>query len=205
VTVLAVDTSSRRRALCVVAADDGVLLDHRALTGRHLDRSLPPALSALLRDDLTAVACVMGPGSYTGLRVGIAAALGLAHARDLPLHGIAALDVVALAAPPGAAVVAAVADAGRGALYVAGYARDGDRLIATTPPRRVAAAEWAAKPGAVAVSLDGVPGAVDAAAEAPAALARAAAIALGQAPLRRAGLEPVYLAGDASQVPGPRV
>src|SRR5258707_791196 len=78
-SILAIDTSSRRRGLCVAAARDGALLDHRALTGRHLDRELPPALAALLRDDLDAVACVMGPGSYTGLRVGIAAALGLAH------------------------------------------------------------------------------------------------------------------------------
>lgn len=204
-SILAVDTASRRRALCVVAARDGTLLDHRALTGRHLDRELPPALAALLRDDLAAVACVTGPGSYTGLRVGIAAALGVAHARDLRLHGIAALDVVALAAPPGTAIVDAVADAGRGALYVATYRRVGDALTASLPARRVAATEWSTTPGAVAVSLDGVAGALDVSSDAPAALARGAAVALARAPLPRAGLEPVYLAGEASHGREPRV
>jgi len=205
VSVLAIDTSSRRRGLCTVAAPDGTLLDHRALTGRHLDRELPPVLAALLRDDLAAVACVIGPGSYTGLRVGIAAALGLAHARDLPLHGIAALDVVAQAAPPDALAVAAVADAGRGALYVARYRRDGETLTAEAPPRRVAAGDLTVAPGEVAVTFDGIQGLVDVAAEAPVALARAAAVALRRAPLPRAGLEPVYLAGDASQLREPRV
>src|SRR5260221_2888555 len=136
-TVLAVDTASRQRALCVLAAADGTLLDHRALAGRDLDRALPAALAALLRDDVAAVACVMGPGSYTGLRVGIAAALGVAHARGLPRYAVAALGVVAPAAPVSAADVEAVAAAGRGALYVARYPRDGAALPPPDPPRPV--------------------------------------------------------------------
>jgi len=205
VTVLAVDTSSRRRGLCVLAGDDGTLLDQRALTGRHLDRELPPALSALLRDDLGAVACVLGPGSYTGLRVGIAAALGLAHARDLPLHGIGALEVVALAAPGSAAEVEAVADAGRGALHVGRYRREGDAVHCIAEPRRVDGAAWSPAPGATAVSLDGVDGAVDAAGRAAQALALAAAASLQRPPLPRAGLAPIYLHGDGSAPGQPRV
>jgi tRNA threonylcarbamoyladenosine biosynthesis protein TsaB len=204
-TVLALDTSSRRRALCVLAAPDGSLIDHRSLTGRDLDRELPPALSQLLRDDLAAVACVIGPGSYTGLRVGIAAALGIAHARGLPLHGIAALDVVALAAPPAAPDVEAVADAGRGAVYVARYRRDGAVLRPTAAPQRVDAAHWQPAAGAVAVTLDGLSGAVDAGEQAPGALARAAANALATPALSPAGLEPVYLSGHPAQAPGGRV
>jgi len=203
--VLAIDTASRQRALCLLAAGDGRLLDHRALTGHDLDRSLPPALAQLLRDDLAAVACVMGPGSFTGLRVGIAAALGVAHARGLPLYGIPALDVVARAAPVVAGDVEAVADAGRGALYVAGYRRDGAMLRLVVAPHRIDAAEWRPAAGATAVSLDGIPGALDAAAAAPAALARAAATALAGEPLALAGLEPVYLSGRPAQPPERRV
>jgi tRNA threonylcarbamoyladenosine biosynthesis protein TsaB len=198
-TVLALDTSSRRRALGVLLTRDGDLLDHRTLAGGHLDRELPPALAALLRDDLEALACVLGPGSYTGLRVGIAAALGVAHARDLPLHGVGALDAVALAAPGDSARVEAVADAGRGALYVAGYARDGAGLRRVAEPRRVEAGDWSAPDGAVAVSFDPVPGALDVSADAARALAAAAAQALVLAPLSRAGLEPIYLHGGGSQ------
>lgn len=205
-SVLAIDTSSRRRALSVTADPDGTLLAERALSGRQLDRELPAALAALLDGgSIDAVACVMGPGSYTGLRVGIAAALGIAHARALPLHGIAALDVVALAAPPHAADIEAVADAGRGALYVARLRRDGDSLHRLTSPRRVAATDWAPTPGAVAVSLDTVDGALDARASAAHALARAAARALSTPALALAGLEPLYLSGNPSHAADPRV
>lgn len=192
------DTSARLRALCVAAGEDGTPLADRALRGRDLDRDLPVALAQLLDGQVRALACVLGPGSYTGLRVGIAAALGVAHARGLPLHGIAALDVVALAAPPEAADVIAVADAGRGALYVARYRRDGDTLHAVEEPRREDATTWSAAPGGVAVSLDPVPGTLDRSAGAVAALAAAAARALRTPPLPLAGLEPVYLSGRDS-------
>jgi len=198
VSVLAVDTSARLRALCVTAGEDGSTLAHRALRGRDLDRDLPIALAELLDGEVRAVACVMGPGSYTGLRVGIAAALGVAHARGLPLHGIAALDVVALAAPPDLTDVEAVADAGRGALYVARYRRDGTALRATSEPRREDAATWTPAPGATAVSLDAVAGALDRGDHAVAALAAAAARALDTPRLPLAGLEPLYLAGRSS-------
>jgi tRNA threonylcarbamoyl adenosine modification protein YeaZ len=204
--VLAIDTASRRRALCVLAGGDGTLLAAKALEGAHLDRSLPAALAALLaRAAPDAVAVVMGPGSYTGLRVGIATGLGLAHARGLPLHGLDALAVVARAAPGDAVQVEAVADAGRGALYIARYAQDGAAMRLTGAARRVEAAGWSAAPGHVAVSFDAVPGALHAEERAGVALARAAAAALAGAPLPRAGLEPVYLGGDVSAAPGPRV
>jgi tRNA threonylcarbamoyladenosine biosynthesis protein TsaB len=149
---------------------------------------------------------VLGPGSFTGLRVGIAAALGLAHARDLPLYGIAALDAVALAAPDDAERVEAVSDAGRGALYVAGFHRDADATLRiATAPRRLTAEEWRPPRGAVAVSLDALPGTLDVSARAPRALAAAAARALRRPPLSRAGLEPVYLHGDVSAPGRPRV
>ncbi|HXA28972.1 MAG TPA: tRNA (adenosine(37)-N6)-threonylcarbamoyltransferase complex dimerization subunit type 1 TsaB [Candidatus Angelobacter sp.] len=205
-TVLAVDTASRRHAVCVLAGGDGTVLAEQHLEGRHLDRQLPAALAALLaRGRPTAVAAVLGPGSYTGLRVGIAAALGLAHAADLPLHGIGALDVVARAAPPGVELVEAVADAGRGALYVARFRRGGMVLHHEDEPRRVEAGGWQPAPGFAAVSFDDVNGAEPCAPRAAAALAMSAAAALAAAPLLRAGLEPIYLAGDASAPRGPRV
>jgi tRNA threonylcarbamoyladenosine biosynthesis protein TsaB len=206
VTILAIDTASRRHALCVLAADDGALLAEQRLEGRHLDRQLPGALAALLAPGRpSAVAVVMGPGSYTGLRVGIAAGLGLAHAGDLPLYGIGALDVVARAAPHEVERIEAVADAGRGALYVARFRRAGGSLQLTDEPRRVEASEWLPAPGHAAVSFDDVNGAGWHAARAAVALAESAAVGAADSPLPRAGLEPVYLGGKASALRGPRV
>ncbi len=205
-TVLAIDTASRRRALCIVAGAHGQVVAAQPLSGRDLDRQLLPALADLLRNDgVDAVACVLGPGSYTGLRVGIAAALGVAHARDLPLHGIDALDAVARTAPADAAEIEAVADAGRGALYVARYRREGDEFHLTEPARRVEAGEWQPASHWVAVGLDGIPGTLDGSPRAAGALAAAAAAALAQPPLPRTGLEPVYLTGSGSAPARPRV
>lgn len=205
-TVLAIDTASRRRAFCVLAGGDGRLQAEERLDGRRLDAALPPALVSLLGVATpTAVAVVLGPGSYTGLRVGIASALGLAHARDLPLHGLDALEVVARAAPSGAVDVEAVADAGRGALYVARYRRDGAELRCSEAAHRVEQQDWQAAPGHVAVSLDAVPGALQCEERAAAALADAAIAALRRPALPRTGLEPVYLGGDRSAAARPRV
>ena len=123
-TVLAIDTSSRRRIVCVLADPTGVLLRGIVEEDVDIDRALPPALHSLLADDVTEVAVVTGPGSYTGVRTGMAAALGLAHARDLPLYGVTSLVPVWLAARAlGAERGWALADAGRGAAYTMPFSR----------------------------------------------------------------------------------
>lgn len=50
--------------------------------------------------DLTAVGVCVGPGSYTGVRVGVAAALGIAAARQLPVAGVSTFDILVAAQPP---------------------------------------------------------------------------------------------------------
>ncbi len=69
-----------------------------------------------------------GPGSYSGVRAGMAAALGVASARHLPLHGAGNLLAVAAAAKPGdGEAIVAVADAGRGGVYLARFVGRGGR------------------------------------------------------------------------------
>ena len=132
-TVLAIDTSSRRRVVCVLSAPTGELLRGIVAEDADIDRALPPALQSLLADDVTDVAVVVGPGSYTGVRTGMAAALGLAHARDLPLYGVTSLVPVWLAARAlGAQRGWAVADAGRGAVYAMPF--DGGTAGVTAAP-----------------------------------------------------------------------
>lgn len=96
---------------------------------RQLGAELAPTIQRMLRaaglgpsraPDLVAVDT--GPGSYTGLRIGLAAAKGLAFAWGRPLMGIPALEALEALAPAGPRVVCAL-DASRGYVYAATYLR----------------------------------------------------------------------------------
>src|SRR5919109_5392390 len=117
---LAIDTSGVDQALValdgrrLLAADDWVR-----------SRDDPPVLARLdalvrraggRRDDLDGVAAARGPGSFTGLRVGLSLAAGIAYARQVPLHLIDSLMVLARRAS-GDPATAALRDAGRGEVY----------------------------------------------------------------------------------------
>lgn len=121
-TVLAVDTSSRRRVVCVRTDAAGRLLGAVVEADADVDVALPRALAEMLDGSVTHVVAVTGPGSYTGLRAGLAAALGVAHGRDLPLHGATSMEVVAAAAAAGGAERGwAIVAAGRGAVFAARF------------------------------------------------------------------------------------
>ena len=96
-------------------------------------------------DDIDRIAAGVGPGGFTGLRLGIATARALAQARSLPLVGVSSLQ--ALAAPHESAL--AVIDARRGEVFAAGW-RGGERFL---DPVAIAPAELAARiePGVLAV------------------------------------------------------
>ena len=138
VLVLAIDTSSRRRVVCVLASALGGLVRGVVEDDVDIDRALPPALQSLVSDAVTHVAVVTGPGSYTGVRAGMAAALGLAHARGLPLYGVSSLVPVWCAAhETGAENGWAVAEAGRGAVYVMPFSSGTGAATAAGPWPRV--------------------------------------------------------------------
>ena len=184
-SILAIDTATRSRTVVVVATSGGARVRSIVIRDQPVGTSLPGAIAEVISLIDRAVVVVTGPGTYTGVRAGMAAALGIAQARDLPLYGVGSLEVAACWPPsePGSDPWV-VADAGRGSLYVA---RTSSALIT----RRVAAADFdAGGAGAVsteALSIDGLL-VVDAAL----ALALAVVLALSRSPLDRAGLTAVY-------------
>src|SRR5262249_21315007 len=112
-----------------------------------------PAIRDLLREaglDVRAIdvfAVGLGPGSYTGLRVGLTAAKVLAYAAGRPLVGFDSLEAIARNAPDDATRVTVVADAQRGALYSAAFGRDapGGPLLRRTQTGVEPIAAWAAR------------------------------------------------------------
>lgn len=130
--VLGIDTATPAGG--VALGIEGILRV-RPIEWRTSFQAVSPAVEGLLAEaelalaDLEAVAVPSGPGSFTGLRVGAAMALGLCRISGCPLHGVPTLAAVAEAhAPADALRVCASLDARRGRRYAALYGRDGPGL-----------------------------------------------------------------------------
>jgi tRNA threonylcarbamoyladenosine biosynthesis protein TsaB len=117
---LAIDTSGTGQALVLI--DDHRLLAAEDWVRSHGDPPVLARLHTLVRraggrpEDIEGVAAARGPGSFTGLRVGLSLAAGLAYARHVSLYLIDSLQILARRAPGDPASVA-IRDAGRNELY----------------------------------------------------------------------------------------
>lgn len=124
--LLAVDTSSR---IIGVALYDGlrVLGETVWASEDYHTVELAPAIAQIVAraglqiKDIQAVAVATGPGSFTGLRIGLALAKGLALARRLPMIGIRTLDVLAVAQPVRDLPLVATLQIGRGRMAAGWY------------------------------------------------------------------------------------
>jgi len=110
-----------------VAGPEGVLAEARLVTTEGHSRWLLPAVEVLLRglgleaSALDVFAVTTGPGSFTGLRVGLGSVQGLALASGRPCVGLPTLDVLAGAAAGSSGTIVAVIDAFRGEVYSGVY------------------------------------------------------------------------------------
>ncbi len=94
---LAIDGSGPRAGLAVVGDDGAALWEAFAPLKPGLIETFPALLAQAAALPLTAVAVIIGPGSFTGLRTTIALAQGFAAAAGLPLHGVTAAEAYAQA------------------------------------------------------------------------------------------------------------
>ena len=134
----AFETSSRRPS---VAVRDGERLAARSLDGERPHASdLLPACDSALRElglgpaEIDVVVVGTGPGSYTGLRVGIATALGLARGCGAELVGLCSLEAVVWGGLAVGREAGVLLDARASELYFARYRRGAERLEVVTAP-----------------------------------------------------------------------
>lgn len=133
--LLAIDTSTREVG---VALYDGnqVISEMMWLSHQYHTIELAPTISALLEragmtaQDIKVLAVALGPGSYTGLRIGLALAKGMALAGHLALVGVPSLDILAVAQPIANKPLVAVLQAGRGRLAAGWYRNHSGTWIA---------------------------------------------------------------------------
>ena len=132
--VLSLDTTTRISS-CALARDGRVVRVQLGDTSREQGEQLPGALATLLDresitlQDVDGYGVAIGPGSFTGLRVGIATMQGLAMATGKPLVGVSALDALAILAGTGKDLAGDVAPGGT-AGRTASLAPEGPRVVA---------------------------------------------------------------------------
>ncbi|MBV8652512.1 MAG: tRNA (adenosine(37)-N6)-threonylcarbamoyltransferase complex dimerization subunit type 1 TsaB [Alphaproteobacteria bacterium] len=160
--VLGLDTSAGACSAAVLGDDGRVRARQRRILARGHAEVLMPMLQEVLAEaalDFTALdllAVTTGPGTFTGIRIGLAAARGLALASGLPLLGVTSLDAVAAAVPAearaGRFLLVAI-DSRRDDLFVQAYGTDDEPL---GPAQAVAATHLTtvAPPGDILVAGD---------------------------------------------------
>ena len=165
--LLAIEASGRACSVAVWA-DGAVAAQAREEMLRGQSERLAPmiaevmAASGLAFASLQAVAVTLGPGGFTGVRIGLAAAEGVALAWRLPILGIGGFELLAAALPPeargGRALLAAI-DAKRPEVYVAAWDAAGGKLLEPqlAAPAALADSLAQASPGPLLLAGDGAP------------------------------------------------
>jgi len=126
--ILAVDTSSRVLAIGIADADK--VSDYNVEVGTRLSSLLVPAIKRVVDSlgwqmkDIDFFACGQGPGSFTGVRVGMSAVKALAWSLEKPIAAVSSLDILAKNAAGVCDLIIPVIDAKRGLIYTAIYTQN---------------------------------------------------------------------------------
>lgn len=138
--ILGFDTTGRSCSAAI--NEDETLIDERYTeNGNTHSVTLMPMIDELLKsnnikiENIDAIALSTGPGSYTGIRIGLCTAKGLAHAKNIPCIPVNALYALALNVRSHRGFICPVMDARRGEVYCAVYDNTNGDMSLTVPPR----------------------------------------------------------------------
>ena len=161
--ILAFETSAK--AASVALWEGGLLGESYQNTGLTHSQTLMVMAEDLMKQcgkapaDVTHVAVAAGPGSFTGVRIGVAAAKGFAWGRDIPLCGVSSLEAMALTLGVWEGTVCCVMDARRNQVYNALYRAEGGSITRIREDRAISLEELGKDlgeiPGAIYLVGDG--------------------------------------------------
>lgn len=132
-TILALDTSAKAASVCL-ASEEKIIGEFFVDTGLNHSRTLAPMLEQLCKNadvplsEVDVVAVNAGPGSFTGVRIGVAAAKGVAFARSLPCVAVSTLESMAYNLLGSDCIVCALMDARCAQVYNALFRVTGNRV-----------------------------------------------------------------------------
>ena len=136
--LLSIDTATNA---CSVALSKGGSVFERYAQGNNIHSQVLLEMvnavlveAELLPSQLAAIAVSQGPGSFTGLRIGIGVAQGIAYAADCPMIGVSSLAALAMQVPADGTVLATI-DARMGEVYWCEYAKQGQHLLPIGKPQ----------------------------------------------------------------------
>lgn len=144
--ILAFETSAKAASVAILE-EDKLLGESYLNCGQTHSRTLMKLAEELLSvceltaEDITAVACAAGPGSFTGVRIGTAAAKGFAWGRELPCVGVSTLEAMAQQARLFEGIVCCAMDARRAQVYNAVFSCEGGILTRLTEDRAISLEE----------------------------------------------------------------
>lgn len=124
--IIGIDTATAQVSVAV-GGHEGVLASTQSLRGKQHAEVLTPAIEFTCRQarieltEISVVAVDLGPGLFTGLRVGVASAKAMAHALNVPMIGVSSLDLLAFPVRFTSRLIVATIDARRGELFFAFY------------------------------------------------------------------------------------
>ncbi len=139
---LAIDSSSKSASAALVR-DGNLIAECYLRNGLTHSRTLMPLVADCLKsadltlDDVDRIAVTNGPGSFTGLRIGVAAVKGMAWAKNIACVGVSTLAAAAYNGVNTGLMTCALMDARAGQVYTATFSTDGGVLTRLTPDRAV--------------------------------------------------------------------